>query len=255
MKNIKWLLFIFVIIINTNDGLANESVRIAIEEWEPYVSEQLEHYGVAAHIVTAAFARENINVEYGFFPWKRVQKYVEDGKWDASILWVWTEERAKIFNFTDVAIEGKAVFFHLKSYPVNWSTFNDLKNMDIGGLLSATYPWFKQAEKQGIHLNMYKVINEKQNFSKILGGRINIFSLDKLVGYNILHSSFKSDEIQKITNHPRLIETWKYRLIFSKKIKQSQQMVRLFNKGLKNLKNKKLIKQYLADAEKGKYLK
>ncbi len=39
--------------------------------WQPYLSKDVPHHGFASHIVTEAFALVGVEVEYGFFPWKR----------------------------------------------------------------------------------------------------------------------------------------------------------------------------------------
>jgi polar amino acid transport system substrate-binding protein len=234
---------------------AKTKITIAIGEWPPYVSEELKHEGVAVHMVKEAFALAGVEAQCRFYPWMRVHEYVKTGEADASILWVWTEERAQHFYFSDIVIEGTAVFFHLKSDPFDWTTFKDLENRAIGGLVSASYPWFEQAKEQGLQLHMKKVIDEKQNFEKLFKKRIDLISLDRLVGYTILRKYFDPQAVQLVTEHPRPIETWQYRLIFSKQNKQSPHLVELFNKGFKRFKEQGLDQKYMKDAEMGKYLK
>jgi len=255
MKTINRIFIVFVAIIYPLIGVSEEPVRITIGEWTPYLSKELKHYGVAAHIVTEAFAKEGIEVQYKFLPWKRAEQYVISGEQEGSILWVRTEERAKVFLFTEVMLAGDAVFFHLKSFPFDWQTYQDLAKLRIGGLVSATYPWVEKAKEQGIHLKIYPVINEKQNFAKLLKQRIHVYGMDRLVGYNILQTHFSSEEAQKVTHHPRPVETWPYRLIFSKQVERSPRLVEAFNKGIQYLKKQKRIQKYLTDFEQGKYRK
>lgn len=97
--------------------VAQETVRIAVGEWPPYLSENAQHYGVAAHIVEEAFQASDMKVEIDFLPWARVLVYVESGQYDASILWVKTQEREASFLFSDVVLEGEAVFFTTRITP------------------------------------------------------------------------------------------------------------------------------------------
>ncbi|MBU2711113.1 hypothetical protein [Zooshikella harenae] len=96
-------------------GVTAEKIKITIGEYSPYLAEELKFNGVAAHIVQEAFALVGINVEYGFFPWARSYEYAKFGRWDGTIIWVYTEERARDFYYSDPIIEGPAVFFHLTS--------------------------------------------------------------------------------------------------------------------------------------------
>ncbi|MBT4285973.1 MAG: hypothetical protein HOD92_01450 [Deltaproteobacteria bacterium] len=51
----------------------------------------MEHNGLAAQIITKAFAVSGFEVLFDFFPWKRAVAYVENGKYDASPLWLKSE--------------------------------------------------------------------------------------------------------------------------------------------------------------------
>lgn len=231
---------------------AQEPVRIAIGEWPPYLAKNLPHYGVAAHIVKEAFQAGGLDVEFQFLPWGRVLVYVEGGRFDTSILWVETEERAKTLLFSDVVMEGEAVFFYNVENPLKWQTYQDLGDKRFGGLISASYPWFEAAKAQGIDMDMELVTDEHQNFSKLISGRIDAFSLDKLVGLHLLQQNFPARR-SEIDHDPTPIESWPYRLIFTKS-PRGEELVEAFNKGLAIIKEQGLIETYLDDVGRGVYL-
>ncbi|OZG75467.1 amino acid ABC transporter substrate-binding protein [Hahella sp. CCB-MM4] len=230
---------------------AEETARIAIGEWPPYLSVELPHYGVAAHIVEESFRAADLQVEFGFFPWNRVAQYVEDGTWDTSILWVETEERKKIYLFSDVVFEGTAVFFHRKERPLSWNTYQDFEGLKFGGLMSATYPWFEDAKLAGVSMKMEKVSDEGLNFAKLLSGRIDAFSLDKLVGLYILQRQLPY-VMDHISYNPRPIESWPYRLIFTQS-PRGEMLVEAFNRGLQKIKDNGLVHRHLQEAVEGIY--
>jgi len=244
-----------VVIISYQTGTSKELVRITVGEWPPYLSKELKHNGVAAHIVTEAFEKEGMDVQYTFLPWSRALSYVEVGKYDGSVLWVWTEKRAEKFLFTEVMLEGEAVFFHLKSVAFDWKTYQDLAEFRIGGLLSATYPWVEEAKAKGIHLKISPVETEIQNFAKLFFKRIDVYGMDRLVGYHILQTGFSPEERQNIKHHSRPVEIWPYRIIFSRKVEQGPHFVKAFNKGMEKLKQERNLRQYLIDFEQGYYSK
>jgi len=69
------------------DARAAETIRLTNGEWQPFLSKDAPHHGFASHIVTAAFALVGVEVEYGFFPWKRSFKLAKEGTWDGSVVW------------------------------------------------------------------------------------------------------------------------------------------------------------------------
>ena len=221
---------------------AKDVIRLTNGEWPPYLSGELPHYGYASRLVKEVFAEVGVEVEYEFFPWKRSFEYAKWGKglgdddvWHGTVVWVYTEERAKDFLYTDVAISDIQVFFHLKSFPLNWKTVEDLRGKSIGGTLHTAYPILEEAEKQGIfrieRAGYYDVL-----FKRLLRKRIDAVPLDRNVGKYFLRTSFTSEEQKEITYSPTVIQERKYHVILTKKIKENERFIRLFNEGLKKLK-------------------
>ena len=96
------------------------------------MSYEQKGYGINAIIVNAAFQKVNVDVSFEFFPPARVFETTKTGKVDGAVGWVWSEEREQWFYFSDPFLEGPLVFFHLKSYPFDWKTYDDLKGIPIG---------------------------------------------------------------------------------------------------------------------------
>ncbi len=78
MKAIPWvvalMLFSFSVV------LAQDSILIMSDDYEPYTSSQKQGSGVILDIVRQAFATNDILVKYKFAPWKRCEKMVETGE-------------------------------------------------------------------------------------------------------------------------------------------------------------------------------
>jgi ABC-type amino acid transport/signal transduction systems, periplasmic component/domain len=215
---------------------AQQSISVTVGEWPPYVSQNLADYGIAPRITAAAFKAVGVEASFVFLPWMRAFEKAKDGEYDATLLWVRTAEREKDFVFSDIVITGKAVFFHLKSKPFAWKTMSDLVGLNIGGLTSGSYPWFDTAIHAGIKLKMDRADDEVTNFKKLLGGRIDILSLDQLTGTSVLEKNFSPAEVASISFDPTPIESWDYCLMFSKKSAKTGRMVDLFNQGLRKIK-------------------
>lgn len=232
--------------------LAKERVRIAIGEWPPYLSRNSPHFGVAAHIVQEAFQASDWDVEFHFFPWARVLVYIENGEFDASILWVKTKERESNLIFSDILMEGEAVFFYNKNNPLVWQTTEDLSNKRFGGLLSASYPWFDAALSEGVQMEMELVTTEQQNFSKLLSERIDAYAMDRLVGLHILQQEF-ADRKHLIAYDTTPIESWPYRLIFTRNAR-GEALATTFNQGLEAIKRNDRVQIHLNNVANGVYL-
>ncbi len=232
--------------------LAQETVRITVGEWPPYVSEDAPDYGLASKITTEAFDAVGIRTEYIFYPWKRAYVNAGNGDADATLLWVKTPEREQEFIFSNVVITGTAAFFHLKSVPFDWKTLDDLKRYRIGGLRSAVYPWFEEAKNEGIPLTMELVNDEEANFNKLLSGHIDIFSLDVFAAYSMMNKYLTPEEKAQITYNPTVIESWDYCLLVSKKITGNLRIVSRFNEGLQTLRDTGRYDGIIAEYQNGK---
>lgn len=254
MKKTLWILPILFISFAI-PNFAEQKVRITNGDWPPYLSENLKHYGVISRIVTEAFAVHNVVVEYDFFPWGRAYVLAKEGDWDGSVVWYYKEERAKDFFFSEPVIEMKQVFFYLKSSSFNWKTYDDLKGIYVGATIGYFYSEsFDKAEKAGKIL-VERVHTDLINFKKLLMKRIMIFPSDLDAGYYVLQRDFKKEDVELITHHPKLIAAKQSHLILSKKIKRNERLIKLFNKGLRALKENGKYDQYLIESRRGEYLK
>ncbi len=246
MTIIKHLIISMFVLCLSHLVMAEEPVRLTNGEWPPYCSQTLKHYGLASRIVTEAFAVEGITVEYGFYPWKRALVYVEDGKWDGSPGWYYSEERAQYAYYSDPMLDYQNVIFHLKSTPFDWKAVKDLKGIPIGGTRGNVYgKEIEEAIKAGI-LTIKYVTKDEQNFRKLLAGRVQLVLMDLHVGYFLLHTKFTPEERALITHHPKptaLAEPGY--LILSKKVDRSQRLMDAFNQGLQRLKDSGKLNQYI----------
>ncbi len=249
-------IIVFAVVGFSSTVFAEDIIRISAGEWPPYISEDLKYYGVTMHIISEAFALEGIKAEYEFFSWGRAMYKAEHGDLNGIAGVARNLEREKNFFFTDFVAEGPLVIFHLKSYTFDWSVIEDLKvPIVIGAVVGNTYGnAFQKAENAGI-LDLERVPNEELNFRKLLAKRINIFPINQYAGYNILQKHFNSTETKLVTHHPKPIRQSTYHLLLSKRIKRNKHYLKLFNRGLKRLKNSGKYDQYIEASKRGEYIK
>lgn len=263
LKKYKQLLILILLIILTTPLPAsasepdNEKMTIVIAngEWPPFISEHLKHYGAICHIISDAFASENVQVIYKWAPWKRAFIQTREGEYDATAGWMMTPERKQIFYYSDVIMESQKVFFHLKSNPFDWNEIKDLKDLRIGTVLGYTYgAEFDQTIKDKV-LSVEETTAEIHNFRKLIAGRLDIYPQELEVGYGRIKLDFPPEQAKLFTHHPKPLAPTTHYLLFTKKNQKNRLLLERFDRGLRKLKESGKVDEYIEAAQQGDYLK
>ncbi len=221
---------------STINAEPKKNILLSAGSWPPFTGEHLKNFGTAAHVVSDAFMSQGVRVEYLFRPWKRAFIEAETGVVDGSILWRYTEERARSFYFSDSVSTIKIVFFHLKKFTFDWKSLEDLKGKRIGLVRSFKYSdAFDAILKTGL-LEIEYVATQEQNLKKIAGNRIDITPIVLESGYETLKALFAPKEVLDFTHHAVPVAEQSLHLLLSKKKESNKQLMKLFNTGLKGLK-------------------
>lgn len=212
-------------------------IRLTNGEWQPYLSENLPHYGPWSHIVTEAFALEGVTVEWGFFPWNRNIHYVETGEWDGSAGWSITEERQQFALYPSIPLATSCdVIFHRADYPFDWETTEDLVGHRVGVMLGyAITEELEKAQQNGLDLTLDPGVDEITNLRKLLAGRIDLLHCPQLVCEKILQEHFTPEEAAALTYHPTPWRCADYYLLISKNSPQAEYWVKTFDRGMQQL--------------------
>ena len=230
-----------------------EFVTISIGEWPPYTSINQKHNGVIAHIITDIFKEMGLKVQFQNMPWARAYEEAASGRFDGTGVWMHKSEREKDFIYSDPILNERFVFFHLKSDALEWSSLSDLKGSVMGGVRQSSYgPEMDAAINSGI-LTMSRVTHFRQNFFRLLEGRIRLFPMELNVGYSTLKQYVPKDKQNLITHHPKpFLENFSY-VLFPRKNQESKKLVAAFNKRLKEFRRTGRYDRYFVDLEAGKY--
>ena len=226
-------------------AFGGDRVRITNGEWPPYLSRDLPHYGIASRIVSEAFAREGIAVEYGFFPWRRGYEYALSGEWDGTAVWLRNPERDAAFHVSAPIVMSRYVFFHLKSFPFSWRTTKDLRGLLIGATRGYDYgEAFMTAARTGAIALEYSSSDE-QNFARLLAGRIHLFPIDEQVGQAMLAKHFAPAEVARLTHDRKPLREDALHLLLSRKVAGNDARMVRFNRGLEALRKQGVVQRYL----------
>ena len=229
-----------------------EQITLTSGEWRPYLSEQLPHYGVLSRIVSEAFALEGVTVRYVFRPWPRALAEAQQGSAQGSVVWsvgAPGSSRNRDFHFSHLVYEDKSGFFYRKDFPFTWTNINEVAiKYKVGGVAGYEYAFEKLP---GALID--RAPSDELAMRKLLAGRFDVFPSSLGVGMYVLRTRFTPDEASRIAYHPGTFAKTRYHLILPRSLASSKRHLKLFNKGLRRLKDSGRYDQYLADLDAGKY--
>lgn len=244
MNKIFWCrlgIAIFTLLTSVVALAAPNVVYLTNGEWPPYLSKDLPQNGFASHVVKEAFAAVDIEVEYGFFPWKRSLKYAEQAYgvdqhiWHGTVVWVYTPERAESFHYSAPVVQEAEHLFHLKSHPLEWSNVEDLNGMVIGATLHTAYPSLEQAERDGL-LTLERGGNYDSLFRKLLYRGLDAIPYVKQVGQYFIDNQLTQEEAEQVAISPTVVDKREYYVLFSKVADPDGALTFEFNRGLALIK-------------------
>ena len=258
MKSIRFLLSVWTLVCGSYlivySASAAEIITISTLEYAPWTGKNLKDHGFVNHVIAEAFQRKGYAVKFTYLPWKRAVAEAEDGKYSALSYVYWSKDWEKDFFLSDPISEEKIVFFHLKSNPIkDWKTLEDLKNYKFGATRGYTYTkeFWDAAKTRRLKVDVTN--SDVQNFKKLLAGRIDIFPSGLVNGESILRKEFDANKSDLLSFHPKPLSKTTGHLAFSRNRKNSESLVRIFNQGLAELKNKGLYDKFRNDLLAGKY--
>ena len=219
-----------------------EVIRIATEDYPPYVAPYLNNFGVLGQIATEAFRLEGIDVEFDFFPDNRAYLVAAQGKFDATMPWAKREERFEIFHYGEPIIESdQEVFFYRNGFQFHWNpeeqNYEDIKGLTVGAIQGSNYgKKFMEAERKGI-IEVSRVVRTVQNFKMLSLGRIDLMISPERIALYALTTKV-DEKVRKNINLTLAIDEpveYDY-LLISKKSKNRARFLEAMNRGLRKLK-------------------
>ena len=233
---------------------AEEIITVATLEYHPWTGKNLKFNGFVNHVITEAFQRKGYSVKFTYLPWKRAVIETKNGQYSSLSYVYWSKDREKEFYLSDPISDEKIVFFHLKSNPIkDWQTLDDLKNYKFGATRGYTYTkeFWQALESKRIKVDVTD--SDEQNFKKLFVGRIDIFPSGLVNGYSLLQKEFDAGKSHLLAYHPKPLSKTTGHLAFTRSRKKSENLVRIFNQGLAELKEEGLYNLFVVDLLAGKY--
>ncbi len=229
--------------LNLQASETDTGVRLTNGHWPPYMENTPPNFGVISHIVTLAFAKQDIPVTYGFYPWSRALLLAEKGRRDGSVAWTCRPKLLKHFHFSDPIVAHNYVLFHRTNMDFDWNEVKDLESYRLG--LTQDYNYgekFENAVASGT-ISADVTTSDESNFRKLAAGRIDLFPMEPAVGIRMLKKLGFSD---RITFHTTPLQSDYLYLILSRRVPENERYLKEFNKGLKELRESGRLEELIS---------
>ncbi|MEK9842211.1 transporter substrate-binding domain-containing protein [Thalassospira sp.] len=215
---------------------ANHKLVITTNIYPPYVRDDVEE-----SFLPALF--EEIGKEMGVTfvlniqPWKRCEQSVADLEAWGTFPYTRTPERDARFLFSDPIYFSESRFFayhdpnesKTNQPPETYDQLSDLKPWIIGGIQGYYYePLFAQTG-----LNTDYALSERQNFERLMLGRIDLFPAATTVGWHLINQMFPAEVARNFrTLDPPLVANAPLHLMTSKDYPNTETWLVRFNEAL-----------------------
>jgi len=224
---------------------ARPVVRLAVDDWPPFVSPSLPGEGMSAALVSAVYERLGETVQYDYFPWKRTMQIGLGSPRYAGLMAVWrTPEREKLCHFSVPIGNTQGVLAYLKDDGVSATSLNDLKGMRIGTV--AGYSNGEQFDAMAARgeLIAEEGLNDMTNLKKLLIGRYRAIVIERHVLQHLLiGNSFTRADRERIGVIDRLFAERAVHVCFQRNAAGAQQQ-RRFNEAAREIDAVRLARDY-----------
>ncbi|WP_108650054.1 substrate-binding periplasmic protein [Dongshaea marina] len=240
----RWIALLLLGLL-TLPSLAAKVVTISSGEWPPWNSKELPGYGLASQIVTRAFTEAGYQTEYHFFPWAEAFDLAKQGKFDASISWGYSQQRAEFFDFSMPIFKTSIYwFYHADSpkKPYNWDDLTRNRPLIIGATKGYIYGDEFESLKGKSGIKIVYAGDDVTNLKKLLNREIDLFPSQLCVGYFLIRTELPQ-ELMQFAHSPSPSAVFDHHLIFSKRNPQTPKLLQDFNQAMTSLTNKGVFRK------------
>ena len=223
--------------------LIAKNVRMTSLEWPPYSGETLPEQGLSVLIAKKAFEAMGYTLEVEFYPWKRALMLARSSK----------EYHGYLPEYRTGALESACYFSHpigksvlgmveRKNKPLAWENLRDLARYKLGivdGYVNTQA--LDGMIKEGV-LDVETSTNDLLNIKKVLAKRIDTAVIDRdVLAYYLATDKTLAHQPNMLGFHSKILEEKSLHVCF-----QGQEMMHIFNQGLKKIDIKTITKEYFS---------
>ena len=159
-----------------------QSIRLAGEEWPPYLARMLPEDGLTGAMLRAVLDRLGYTATIDYFPWRRAMEVgMHDPRYAGVMPVLRTPEREKLCYFSAPLGRTSYVLAFLKDQPVRAGSLAGLRELRIGTVSGYSYSAEFDAQAAQGTLTVEEAVNDETNLRKLLFRRFPVVVIDRQV--------------------------------------------------------------------------
>jgi len=184
LERTAFALTLFILAFTASSAAGAKTVRLAIGEWAPFVSEAEPGYGSYTQDLTRFLSEVGLEPRYHFHPWRRSLELVRVGESVATFPWSYTNDRAEDFLYPEHPIGrlNDVMFFKADRFPdgLPAKTLEDLKSGNLRVVGISGY-WYQEILAD-MGVSFFEVSYEEEAWKMLRHGRADVFIENDIVG-------------------------------------------------------------------------
>lgn len=211
-------------------------VEMAVEEYPPLMGEKLPHGGILTRIVTEAYAKAGVTLEFHWVPNNRAIAGVMDGGYEGSFGWAHAPERdRKLLYSANRIYTFRMAFFQRRGEDYTWRKLEDLAPHRIGVTIGNHYSDEFSALQASGKLNVDPASADAFNMKKLASGRIDLFPMEQESGLMLADLTLTKAERAKIIHQGHAIWEVPVYVVINRESPRAQELVDRFDRGYRKL--------------------
>lgn len=159
-----------------------QSIRLAGEEWPPYLSHSLPDDGLTGALTRTVLGRLGYRARIDYYPWRRaVEIGLHDPRYAGFLPVLRTPEREKLCHFSAPLARTSYVLAFLKERPVQADSLDDLRELHVGTVSGYSYSEQFDTMAAQRQIDVEEAVNDETNLRKLLARRFPVTVIDRQV--------------------------------------------------------------------------
>jgi polar amino acid transport system substrate-binding protein len=226
-------------------GAQPQAIRVAGEEWPPYLARALPDDGLTGAMMRSVLGRLGYNVTVDYYPWRRaIEIGLHDPRYAGFLPVLRTPEREKLCHFSTPLARTSYVLAFLRERPVRADSLADLRELRVGTVSGYSYSeQFDTMARQG-SIDVEEAVNDETNLRKLLVRRFPVTIIDRhVLRYLLATQRFTPADRERIATSDGLFRDRTMHLCFRRTaVGQMQQQA--FDNAARELDLPRLEKEY-----------
>ncbi len=204
------------------------SLTLVVDNYPPYIDEQLPGQGLLTELVVAAFQSQGIATSLQFKPWQHIRKAATAPQ-HASFLWFKEQELEQDWLFSEPVVQLRQMLMSRASQTLLPERLDQLREFRLG--VTQGYYYGSQFEALKPELRLTTAVSDYQNLMLLVQGKVDFILIDPIVAHQ-LSQSFPQQTVKlRLLSKPLLTAKPAY-LVCSRNYLPCHGIIQQFNRGL-----------------------